>query len=247
MTRPAPGAVTQGQGIKADWYFDFISPYAYLQFAVHPDLFERLIESAGLVFKPVVFAGLLAHWRHKGPVEIPEKRRQTYRMIAYTSAQRGIAIKFPPGHPFNPIPALRLAIALCDPASPASQPAIAIVRTIFEFIWKEGHSLADDWPLLCQRLELSVAQADSLIGAVPVKDRLRANGEEAIARGIYGVPTFALMPVAGTLGTETRPELFWGEDATPMLRAWLADPGLFDTPQMRALDALPVAASRKGS
>lgn len=247
MTRPAPGAVTQGQGIKADWYFDFISPYAYLQFATHPDLFERLIESAGLVFKPVVFAGLLAHWRHKGPVEIPEKRRQTYRMIAYTSAQRGIAIKFPPGHPFNPIPALRLAIALCDPASPASQPAIAIVRTIFEFIWKEGRSLADDWAQLCKRLGLGVAQADALIGAAPVKDRLRAHGEEAIARGIYGVPTFALTREAGTPATGIRPELFWGEDATPMLRAYLADPGLFNTPEMCALDALPVAASRKGS
>lgn len=238
MTDPTTGRKIA----KADWYFDFISPYAYLQFAAHPGLFDDLARSAGLVFKPVVFAGLLAHWGHKGPVEIPEKRRQTYRMIAFAAAQRGIAMKFPPGHPFNPIPALRLAIALSG-----SRPALAVVRTIFEFIWKEGRSLGDDWTLLCQRLGLDVAAAEALIGAPSVKDTLRANGIEAIARGIYGVPTFALTPEAEKPGIEIRPQLFWGEDATGMLRAYLADPGLFDTPEMRALDALPVAASRKGS
>jgi len=233
---------TASTGAKADWYFDFISPYAYLQFAAHPDLFDDLDKSAGLVFKPVVFAGLLAHWGHKGPVEIPEKRRQTYRMIAFAAAQRGVALKFPPGHPFNPIPALRLAVALA-----ASRPVLPVVRTIFDFIWKEGHSLGDDWPLLCQRLGVGVADADALIGAAQVKDALRANGDEAIALGIYGVPTFALTRGAGAPGAASRPALFWGEDATGMLRAYLAEPGLFDTPEMRRLDTLPVTASRKGS
>ncbi len=216
-------------GMCASWYFDFISPYAYLQFAAHPDLFAL----PGLEFKPVLFAGLLAHWGHKGPVEIPEKRRQTYRMVAFTAAQRGIAIEFPPGHPFNPVPALRLAIALGRAA-----PMLPTVRTIFEFIWKEGRSLADDWALLCRRL--GVTDADALIGNAEVKDRLRANGDEAIAWGIYGVPTFAMTPAGAK-----RPELFWGEDASVMLRAYLADPGLFDSPQMSALDDLPIAAARK--
>lgn len=222
---------------QAAWYFDFISPYAWLQFAAHPDLFTQLAEAPDLQLKPIVFAGLLAHWGHKGPVEIPEKRRQTYRMIAWTAAERGITVKFPPGHPFNPIPALRLAIALF-----ATRPALPVVKTIFEFIWQEGHSLADDWALLCARLGLGTAEADALIAAAAVKDRLRANGEEAIAQGIYGVPTFAIR----VPGAE-RAELFWGEDATGLLRAWLADPGLFATPQMRALDALPVAAARRGA
>ena len=246
MTQPAAGTVAQRQDHRqdcgADWYFDFISPYAYLQFAAHPDLFEALDRSVGLAVKPVVFAGLLAHWGHKGPVEIPEKRRQTYRMIAFAAAQRGIALTFPPGHPFNPIPALRLAIALA-----ATRPVLPVVRTIFEFIWKEGNSLGDDWALLCARFGLEAAAAEALISSPAVKDALRANGEEAIARGVYGVPTFALTRAAGSPGADMRPALFWGEDATGMLRAYLADPGLFDTPEMRRLDALPVAASRKGS
>lgn len=218
---------------RSAWYFDFISPFAYLQFAAHPDLFEQ----PGLEFKPLVFAGLLAHWGHKGPVEIPEKRRQTYRMIAFQAEQRGIPLKFPPGHPFNPVSALRLAIALAN-----QRPALPVIRTIFDFIWKEGHSVGDDWALLCGRL--GVDDANELTGAATVKERLRANGEEAIRLGIYGVPTFAVSEV----GRETsRPELFWGEDATEMLRAYLSNPRLFESPLMRALDALPVAAARKGT
>lgn len=54
----------------ADWYFDFISPFAYLQFV-------RLGELAGarLRLRPVLFAGLLQHWGQLGPAEIPAKRR----------------------------------------------------------------------------------------------------------------------------------------------------------------------------
>lgn len=234
--KPDRRATRLPPGTSAAWYFDFISPYAYLQFAAHPDL----LALPGLELKPLVFAGLLSHWGHKGPVEIPEKRRQTYRMVALTAAQRGIPLKFPPGHPFNPIAGLRLAIALG-----ATAPMLPAVRTIFEFIWKEGHSLSDDWPLLCERLGLGASEAEALIGVAPVKDKLRANGEEAIALGIYGVPTFAVRRAGGL--ANARPELFWGEDATGMLRAWLADAGLFDTPQMRALDALPVATARKGA
>lgn len=209
------------------WYFDFISPYAYLQLAAHPDLFER----PGLVFKPILFAGLLSHWGHKGPVEIPEKRRQTYRMIAYSAEQRGVTVNFPPGHPFNPVPALRLAIALAE-----TRPALGVVRTIFEFIWKEGRSIGEEWSHLCKRL---VADGDVLIGAQSVKDALRANGEEAIRLGIYGVPTFVASD------KDKRPELFWGEDATGLLRRHLADPGYLASPAMQRLETLPVAAARK--
>ena len=69
MTQPT----TASTRAKADWHFDFISPNAYLQFSAHPDLFDDLDKSAGLVFKPVVFAGLFARWGHKGPVAASRK------------------------------------------------------------------------------------------------------------------------------------------------------------------------------
>ena len=94
--------------MKIDWYFDFISPFAYLQLV-------QLQSSHAVVdinFKPILLAGLLKHWGQKGPAEIPSKRIFTYRHILWLARQSNIPLKMPPGHPFNPLKALRLAIFL---------------------------------------------------------------------------------------------------------------------------------------
>src|ERR1035438_5358835 len=89
---------------------------------------------------------------------------------------------YPRALPFNSIHTLRLAIALdCR---------YEAVKTIFEFIWKEGRSVSGEWPALIERLGLGVAATDAMIAAQRVKDALAANGRQAIDRGVYGVPTF---------------------------------------------------------
>lgn len=55
---------------SADWYFDFISPFAYLQFKMIDAVRTRL----DLAPRPILFAALLDHYAHKGPAEIAEKR-----------------------------------------------------------------------------------------------------------------------------------------------------------------------------
>ena len=202
------------------WYFDFISPYSYLQFAAYPELMHTA------TLRPLLFAGLLNHWGNKGPAEIPPKRLQTYRHTCWQARRRGISMKYPPAHPFNPIPALRLAIALDS--------RFDAVKRIFEFIWKEGRSVAEEWPALAARLGLDAAAADALIAAQRVKDTLAANGRQAIDRGVYGVPTF-----------DTGRELFWGMDATDMLLDYLEHPTVFDEPEMQRIANLPVGAARK--
>lgn len=212
--------MSEQQQPRLVWYFDFVSPYSYLQFEAYPEL----MHTAEL--RPVLFAGLLKHWGSKGPAEIPAKRVQTYRHTYWLAGQHGIRMRYPPAHPFNPIPVLRLAIALdCERKA---------VRTLFEFIWMQGRSPSAEWPALAQALGLSAADADAMVAEQRVKDALAANGQAAIARGVYGVPTF-----------DTGSELFWGLDATDLLLDYLADPALFDDPEMRRIAALPVAAARK--
>ena len=202
------------------WYFDFVSPYSYLQFEAYPEL----VASAEL--HPLLFAGLLNHWGGKGPAEVPAKRLQTYRYTYWLAGQHGIEMTYPPAHPFNPIPALRLAVALDSD--------FEAVKTIFEFIWKEGRSLADEWPALAAHLGLTAAAADALIAAPRVKEALAANGRAAVARGVYGVPTF-----------DTGKELFWGLDATDMLLDYLEHPDVFEDAEMQRIAHLPVGAARK--
>jgi len=63
---------------------------------------------------------------------------------------------------------------------------------------------------------------------------LRSNTEEAVSKGVFGVPTFA---VDG--------ELFWGVDSTDMLLDYLADPSLFTTGDMARISDLPIGQARK--
>jgi 2-hydroxychromene-2-carboxylate isomerase len=110
-----------------DWYFDFVSPYSYLQHEILHTL------DAEIRYKPILFAGLLNAWGNKGPVEIPEKRRFTYRDALWFAGQHGIPLKFPPAHSFNPLKVLCLAIALDNDTN--------AIAAIFHFIWQKASPL----------------------------------------------------------------------------------------------------------
>src|SRR2546423_14568322 len=182
-----------------DWYFDFISPFSYLQ----SERLHTLGARVSIRFRPVLFAGILAANAHKGPAEIAAKRAFTYRFVLWRAQQWGIQLKFPPEHPFNPLPLLRLAVA-CDCTPDA-------VQRIFRFVWRDGRlpDLPIEWAELTQ--ELGIVDADARIADPQVKAELRRNTDEAIARGVFGVPTLAV-------GNE----LFWGVDATDMARDFIA-------------------------
>lgn len=207
---------------KLAWYFDYISPFAYLQLKS----FARLPADLDIEPVPVLFAGLLRHWGTKGPVEVSVRGVHTFRQCVWEAGQRGIPFRIPPRHPFNPLPALRLTLALGTP-----QPVIA---SVFDFIWQDGRDLEQAWPELCERLGVPPAEAGALIADGDVKARLAANTDRAIAAGVWGVPTF-----------EVGSELFWGLDTLEWMNAYLADPGLHERGEMlRAAQVEPATTRR---
>ena len=68
-----------------DWYFDFISPFSYLQ----SERLHMLGPRVSIRFRPVLFAGILAANAHKGPAEIAAKRAFTYRFVLWRARQWG--------------------------------------------------------------------------------------------------------------------------------------------------------------
>jgi 2-hydroxychromene-2-carboxylate isomerase len=206
----------------ADWYFDFISPFAYLQ----SEQLALLGPKTRIRYRPVLFAGLLQAHGHKGPAEIPRKRVFTYRYAVWQAKRLGIPFKMPPEHPFNPLPLLRLALA-CDCTPDA-------VHRIFRFVWRDGRlpDLPIEWAELVADLRLPDAQAR--IADPAVKEALRHNTDEAIARGVFGVPTLVIGD-----------ELFWGADATLMAADFVADGCRWTDPQSDRAAAVPVGAARR--
>ena len=206
---------------EAVWYFDFISPFAYLQLG----RFQDLPKDLEIAFKPVVFSGLLNHWGNLGPAEIPPKRKFVYRFFKWQANQRGMPFTMPPVHPFNPLPPLRLA--LLGGSSPE------VVRRIFRFIYGEGRNLDDESSIAALGASLGIADACERIMEVGIKQQLKANTDAAIAAGVFGVPTF----VAGG-------NIFWGDDATDMFLNYLIDPELFEDSEMVRISGLPMGLTR---
>ena len=208
--------------MHADWYFDFISPFSYLQLERLGPLRAR-IEIAPI---PIVFGAILKHHGQLGPAEIRGKREFTYRIAQWTAERANIPFRFPPAHPFNPIAALRLAIA-----AGTTWPAIT---TIFEHLWKDGRTGDDAESLADAGRALGIDDVASAIARDDVKAELRANTEAALAAGVFGVPT---LRIGG--------ELFWGNDATALIEDWLDKPSRFDAPEYRRIATLPRAIERK--
>jgi 2-hydroxychromene-2-carboxylate isomerase len=205
-----------------DWYFDFLSPYAYLQCARFP----ALPADIEVRHKPVLLSALLDHAGTLGPAEIPGKREFTYRQVLWLARRNGVALRFPAQHPFNPLSALRLAVAVG-----ASRD---IVSRIFEFIWAAGRDPSDPAEFVALAAALGIPDATARIADPVVKARLRSNTDEAIAAGVWGVPTFV---VDG--------QCFWGFDSSDMLLAYLADPSLFATGEHARVARLPGIVRRR--
>lgn len=209
-------------------YFDVISPYAYLAFEHLPVALEGC--SYSLRYKPVLFAGLLNHHGQLGPAEIPGKREWTYRQVLWLARQHGIALHPLAAHPFNPLPLLRLAVA----CSASGEPNRYICETIFRHVWRSGgdtpQDAADPQRLAALTQQLQPARDPA---SPEVKAQLKTHTDEAIALGVFGVPTFTVDD-----------QHFWGLDALPMLRAWIDGDPWFATSGWRNAGDIPAGVHR---
>ena len=207
---------------KAKWYFDFISPFAYLQFA----RFSQLPNNLEITPVPAVFGAILQHWGQLGPAEIPPKRRFVYRFFQWNADQLGIPFTMPPMHPFNPIPALRLCTA--------AGAGIENTRAVFDLIYGKG--IQPDSPEGIRLIggALNIPHPESAMQDPVVKDTLRANTAQATSDGVFGVPSFVIDS-----------EVFWGGDSTGMMLDFLENPALFEAPEMKRISNMEMGLTRK--
>jgi 2-hydroxychromene-2-carboxylate isomerase len=188
------------------FWFDPISPFAYLAFERLPQALEGC--SYEVAYRPVLFAGLLKHWGQKGPAEIEPKRAWSFRQVHWLAHERGIALDTPAQHPFNPLPLLRLAVA--------AGPNRRVVEAVLRHVWQGGAEADDVARLAALRERLAPARDPD---SDEVKAELRRHTEAALQQGVFGVPSI-----------ELDGRVFWGLDALPMVAAALRGDAWFDGP-----------------
>lgn len=210
--------------------FDYISPYAYV--AWHGVRAIAAKHGRAVEPEPILFAALLDAHGQLGPAEIPAKRRYVFRDALRKAHAHGLPLSPPPRHPFNPLPALRIA-RLLDGADRERA-----IDACFAATWGGGGGI-DEPPALAAVLTAAGLDGPALLAAAgeqPAKDALRDATADAIREGVFGVPTII---VDG--------ELFWGCDSLPHVDGWLAG----EDPVPVDLDArwqdLPTGAVRPGS
>lgn len=203
------------------WYFDFISPFAWLQW---PRI-KALAEERPVVLRPILLAGVLDRVGQKGPAEIPAKREFIYRHVLWRARQEGRPLHFPARHPFHPLAALRLCIAAGGDVRAAD--------AIFDWIWGQGREGDTIDALAPVAARLGVADPAAAIADPAVKAQLKANFDAAMAEQVFGVPTLSIDG-----------RLFWGSDAHDFALACLHDPSLWDEAEMQRIAHLPVGATR---
>jgi 2-hydroxychromene-2-carboxylate isomerase len=212
-----------------DFYFDFISPYAWLASKRLPEL-----RQAGhtVHLKPLLFAGLLKQHGQKGPAEIEPKREHTYRQVLWQAHQQGLRMCLPSGHPFNPLPLLRLQLAAGNSHS--------AMNLIFDFVWQQGCLPSNTTAFTTLVKQCGVSDTNVLNGN-DVKLALRINGDAALQARLFGVPTFR---ASRNRGDHDEHENFWGTDSIDMMLAWLSNNQFFDRPDWINANQLPVETAR---
>jgi 2-hydroxychromene-2-carboxylate isomerase len=178
------------------FYFDYVSPFAFLASRRVEAIAARL--GRGVEPVPVLFAGLLNHFGHVGPAEIEPKRRWAFKQALRRAARHGIGLAVPPHHPFNPLLPLRLTHVVPSPQR------WQVVHALFAATWEAGRGVEQGGDVRAALAGVGV-DTDALLEqaeAPGAKQALRRATDEAAALGVFGVPTCV---VDG--------ELYWGDDS----------------------------------
>ena len=215
----------------AHFYLDFVSPYSWLAL-MQAERFAAE-HSVRWEVRPVVYAALLQANGLVGPAEVPAKRRYTFRDVVRCAHDLGLRLEGPPKHPFRSLEALRTAYLFRQEPQ-----GLQLAVRLSDACWGEGRRLSDPDVLaeIVGDVGLDATRLAQRIADPAVKRGLRDLTDEALSRGIFGVPTFV---VDG--------EPFWGHDRMDHVARHLAGIVPPSSGLTEKLLARPGGAARKGA
>jgi 2-hydroxychromene-2-carboxylate isomerase len=215
----------------AQFYLDFVSPYSWLAL-MQAERFAAEHKVRWEV-RPVVYAALLQANGLVGPAEVPAKRRYTFRDVVRCAHDLDLRLEGPPEHPFRSLEALRTAYLFRQEPQ-----GLGLAVRLSDACWGEGRRLSDPDVLveIVGDVGLDATRLAQRIADPAVKRGLRDLTEEAVSRGVFGVPTFVVDQ-----------ELFWGHDRMESMARHLAGAGPPSSERTEKMLARPRGAVRKGA
>jgi len=182
---------------QIEYFFDYVSPFSYLADTQLPAIAER--HGAQIVYRPILLGGIFKGSGNSSPITVPAKGKYIMAELARWSRKYGVPMKMNPYFPINTIKMMRAAVAAQMQGKFNSYHPAA-----FRGVWVEELDLGNR-SVLAELLRNAGIEPATIEGE-EIKDRLRANTDEAVARGAFGAPTFF---VGG--------EMLWGNDRLEFL------------------------------
>jgi 2-hydroxychromene-2-carboxylate isomerase len=207
--------------MKFEFWFDFSCPYAYIASTKIEALAART--GAELDVRPMLLGGV---FKARGVAQNlastlgPAKAQHNLNDMRRQAQRAGVELRMPAGHPLRTVEALRCVLAAANGRPVAS--VMPLIHRIYRAYWVDNEDIGQREVLARALGDAGFAAGEVLQRAesAEIKDELRRRTEEAVARGVFGVPTLFVGD-----------ELFWGQDRMDMVEEALG--GRVAAPQVR--------------
>jgi 2-hydroxychromene-2-carboxylate isomerase len=191
-----------------EFFFDCSSPWTYLAFTNIQPLAKQY--NVPITWRPVLVGGIFnavnpsVYNSRNDPV--PAKQRYSKKDMQDWARSAGLKIKMPPTvFPVNAVKSMRGCILLDKEGK-----LLPFATACFEAYWGDDQDISKDEVLakICERVGVDPQKFLAGIGQQAIKDELKANTDEVIARGGYGSPTMFV----------DKTDMYFGNDRLPLLR-----------------------------
>ncbi len=192
----APAAMTPPKVIEL--FFDIGSPYSYLA-ATQIEAVAANAE-ADLRLRPFLLGGVFKSTGNTMPAALPQRGRYMLKDLERCAARYGVPFKMSRRFPLNTLLTQR---ALCAVAASDPDKLAPFMHALFRGYWVEDRDVSstDEIAAIAAAVGLDGAAVLKAAGEDAAKTLLRANTDEAVARGAFGAPTIFVGD-----------EMFWGND-----------------------------------
>ncbi|MFL9500193.1 2-hydroxychromene-2-carboxylate isomerase [Rhodopseudomonas palustris] len=189
-----------------EFFFDCSSPWTYLAFHNIQPLAKEL--GVEIAWRPILVGGIFntinpsVYASRETPV--PQKASYLKKDLADWARSTGLAIKIlPTVFPVNSVKAMRGCVWL-------GKDMVPFARAVFETYWGDDKDISQDAVLMevCKSVGIDHVKFFASIGEPVIKNQLKANTDEVIARGGFGSPTIFV----------GQTDMYFGNDRMPLIR-----------------------------
>jgi len=179
-----------------EFVYDVVSTPTYIAWKCLAPMLLPL--GADVRLTPVFCGGIFKATGNTGPLGIPAKARWYARDLMLWAKKRGVPLVLSPFLPIRSLPLMRGGVLAAE-----RDETHAYLDAVFDAIYARARDLSD-MGLVREALDDAGLDADAYLRGIErpdIKETLRHNTDHAVARGVFGVPSFFV-----------KDELFFGQD-----------------------------------